>query len=52
MRLYNLTGGLVQAFHVSDSEFQLTGISLASGIYLLEVLSGEQVWREKVVVAP
>ncbi len=48
--LYDLRGAVVIDFISTETAVQMDCEDLTSGVYLLEVHTGEQVWREKLVV--
>ncbi|NJK83271.1 MAG: T9SS type A sorting domain-containing protein, partial [Saprospiraceae bacterium] len=50
LQLFNAQGSLVKAFIAADKNFTINIADLASGIYLLKAQTGDQVWRQRVVV--
>ncbi|MEO6168228.1 MAG: T9SS type A sorting domain-containing protein [Chitinophagales bacterium] len=50
LRLFNVAGRKVYASNINSMSAEIAVGQLEEGIYLLEIISGDKVWREKVMV--
>ena len=50
VRIFNLSGKLIRSASFHQNKFKLNRGLLDSGIYILEVKTGSDIWREKIVV--
>jgi|GEM_PF-3402119 len=50
LRLYNLSGTLVQQFHSEKSSFVIETKNLLTGIYLLQGVSFNEIFSEKIII--